>query len=201
MALAATACGRASASGDVYTDPERRFLIRLPDGWNLYLPEDLTGLESVPFVNSVQGLEFPPLSLVGFDAAPVKGAGNLSVPLVQADYPIGVATVRSIGPVQRDFVSRFVLTEAVVPYRSLPNSRELLKEDFSFGRGYDGVRVLVVFSDEVGREFGVAYLISVTDPADSRMYSVVAGCSRDCFIQYQDAIEQVVDSWMVNTRV
>jgi|FLYL01.1.fsa_nt_gi hypothetical protein len=199
LAVAAVACGRAAADSVTYTDPDNRFLVRLPPGWHLYQADELAQVE-VPFVHPVQGLEFPVSSMVGFDRAPARSPVNLEVPLVEADFPVGVATVRTIGTLQRDFVSRFVLTESVVPYRSLPNSRELLKEDFSFGRGYEGVRALVVYTDEVGRDFAVAYLISVTDPDDTVMFSVAAGCSRDCFIQHQDEIEQVVDSWLVNTR-
>ncbi len=56
------------------------------------------------------------------------------------------------------------------------------------------------YVDESGAEVGIAYLISVTDPADNRMYSIVAGCSRDCYIANQAEIERVVDSWLVNKK-
>ncbi len=203
--LVVAACGgAATGNGTVrYVDPSSQTLIDIPGSWHLYDLSQLTaspGLDDLPFVEPVQGLEFPLQSLVAFDGAPFEDTSNLSVAIPDASYPIGAAAVRSIGDTERDFVSRFTLTQAVVPYRSLPNSQEITKEDFSFGNGYDGVRVLVAFGDETGQKVGVAYLISVTDPADQRMFSVAAGCSRDCFIAHQTEIEQVVDSWLVNTR-
>jgi len=40
----------------------------------------------------------------------------------------------------------------------------------------------------------------VTNPSDDRIYSIVAGCSRQCYIDNQEQIERVVDSWLVNKR-
>ncbi len=200
--LVVAACGGAAAEGSIrYVDPSSQTLIEVPASWHLYELEELSQrLDDLPFVEAVQGLEFPLQSMVAFDGAPFERAENLAVAIPEADYPIGAATVRSIGDVEREFVSRFTLTQAVIPYRSLPNAQEIMKEDFGFGNGYEGVRVLVAFGDETGQEVGVAYLISVTDPEDTRMFSVAAGCSRDCFVERQDEIESVVDSWLVNTR-
>ena len=93
-----------------------------------------------------------------------------------------------------------MLTQSVIPYFNLPNPDELQKEDFSFGNGFDGVRLLVSFEGEAGNDLGVAYMISVSDPDDSRIYSVVAGCNRDCFVANQEDITKVVDSWLVNKK-
>lgn len=198
--LLVTACG--GSDGDLmrYTDPDDRTLFAVPSEWNIYEFEELAGLEALPFVNAVQGLEFPAVSTVGFDAGPVRDPSNVSTDLLDAGFPIGAAAVRSIGEQERDFLSRFTLTQSVLPYRSLTNSQEISKEDFSFGNGYDGVRVLVSWTDATGAEAGVAYLISVTDAAEQRLYTMVAGCSFECFRDNQATIEGVVDSWLVNTR-
>ncbi len=201
LGLVLAACGGGSDGSIRYVDPSSQTLIEVPVSWHLYeLGELSERLDELPFVESVQGLEFPLQSMVAFDGAPFENPGNLAVAIPEADYPIGAATVRSIGDVEREFVSRFTLTQAVIPYRSLPNVQEIMKEDFGFGNGYEGVRVLVAFGDETGQAVGVAYLISVTDPDDTRMFSVAAGCSRDCFVERQEEIESVVDSWLVNTR-
>ena len=196
------ACGSAAGGGDsrTYTDPDDLALLAVPSDWNLYEYPELTAVDPLPFTGDRDGLDFPAVTSTGFDGSPVRDVGNLSADLAVADYPIGSMSVRTIGPDERDFVSRFLLTQSVVPYRSYPQPQEITKEDFSFGQGYDGVRVLVAFGGADGSGTGVAYLISVTDPADERLYSVVAGCSRECFIENQDTIEDVVDSWLINTR-
>ena len=120
--------------------------------------------------------------------------------VAEADYPIGAASVRQIGDLERDFLSRSMLTQSVVPYATMPNPEEITKEDFSFGNGFDGVRALVSFESATGNDLGVAYMISVSDPDDRRIYSIAAGCNRDCFIANQDTITKVVDSWLVNKK-
>lgn len=202
LAVLLTACSGAGATDELitYTDPDRLTLLEMPPDWHLYEIEEINQLDRVPFVQEVQGLEFPVESVIGFDAAPVADVDNLATDLVEADYPIGAATIRSVGERERDFVSRYALTQSVVPYFTVPNARELSKEDFTFGDGYEGVRVLVAYPDATGAGLGVAYLISVTDAEDQRIFSVVAGCSRECFIDRQTDIESVVDSWLVNTR-
>jgi hypothetical protein len=120
--------------------------------------------------------------------------------LNEAEYPIGAAHVRTVGQTEKDQLSRAVLTQSVVPYYGLANPQELQKEDFTFGDGFEGVRVLFAFEGATDVEQGVAYMISVSDPLDQRIYSIVAGCNRECFIANQDAITKVVDSWLVNKK-
>ena len=78
LGLVVAACGgTAAGKGTVrYVDPSSQTLIDLPGGWHLYdLSElsDAPGLDDLPFVESVQGLEFPLQSLVAFDGAPFEG--------------------------------------------------------------------------------------------------------------------------------
>lgn len=201
LAVVLSACtGSGSADHVSYTDPAGLSYLSLPADWHLYELEELKTLDELPFVESVGGIELPPESGVAFDGAPIRDVANLASDLATADYPIGSATIRAIDEQERDFVSRFMLTQSVVPYRSLGDPQEVMKEDFSFGNGYEGVRVLVAFTAEDGTSQGVAYMISVTDAEDERMYSVVAGCSLACFTRHQDRIEEVVDSWLVNTK-
>ncbi len=201
IALVVAACGSASDPDRItYTDPGNQSLFSIPADWNLYELAELTELPVIPFIESVETLQLPAISTVLFDAAPVKDVSSLSDDIAAAAYPVGAATIRSIGSDERDFVSRNLLTQSVLPYRTLGNAQELTKEDFSFGDGFDGVRVLVAYQDESSSEVGVAYMISVTDAEDERMFSIVAGCSQDCFVANQTTIEELVDSWLVNTR-
>lgn len=201
LALGLSACATGGDADLVtYTDPGRQSLFSIPGQWNLYELGELSSLGTLPFVQSVQGIEFPAIDSVAFDGAPVRDVGNLTSDLADAQYPIGASSVRTVTPDAKDFISRYVLTQSVLPYLDLQEPQEIQKEDFSFGKGFEGVRVLVAYTGASGQSIGVAYLISVTDPDDRRLYSIIAGCSRDCFIENQQAIEEVIDSWLVNTR-
>jgi hypothetical protein len=198
--MAVAACSSTDTGLVTYTDEDRLSRFDLPSDWNLYQFNEISGLSDLPFDEAVQGMSFPAVVSMGFDAAPVRDVESLAEPLTEADYPIGAAHVRSVGQSERDYLSRAVLTQSVVPYYGLANPQELQKEDFTFGDGFDGVRVLFAFEGSSGAEQGVAYMISVSDPLDNRIYSIVAGCKRECFIANQDEITKVVDSWLVNKK-
>lgn len=200
LILLLAACSNADSGVITFTDDERLTKFEIPDSWHIYELSELSSLEDLPFDEPVQGLSFPAISSVGFDGGPVRDVNNLNAQLHEAEYPIGAMSVRQVGEVEKDLLSRAMLTQSVLPYYGLSNSQEIQKEDFSFGEGFDGVRVLVAFQDEAATEQGVAYLISVSNEDDTRIYSMIAGCSRECFIENQETIEKVVDSWLVNKR-
>ena len=199
-ALALAACGGSDSGVQTITDDQSLSRFDVPEEWNTYELDELSSLPQLPFTSPYQGFTFPAVTSIGFDGAPVKNVSQLGSGIPDSDYPIGAASVRTVGDIERDFLSREMLSQSVVPFRGLPNPDILQKEDFSFGSGFDGVRVLVTYESEISNDLGVAYLISVSDPDDSRIYSIVAGCSRDCFIANQDTITKVVDSWLVNKK-
>lgn len=200
LAVVLAACGSGATDIVSYTDPDKLSLVNLPTAWNTYEISELNALEDVPFVEPYAGLEYPAVSSLAFDGAPARDVANLTSSLAVVDYPIGVMSVRTVGELERQYLNRAALSQSILPYFQFTDAQEHVREDFSFGDGYDGVRILVSYVDESGAEVGIAYLISVTDPADNRMYSIVAGCSRDCYIANQVEIERVVDSWLVNKR-
>ena len=200
LAFMVVACGSGSSDIVSYTDPEKSSLVNLPTGWHTYDISELNALDDVPFAEPYGGFDYPAVSSLAFDGAPARDVANLTTSLAVVDYPIGAMSVRTVGEIERQYLNRAALSQSILPYFQFVDAQEHVREDFSFGDGYDGVRVLVSYVDESGAEVGIAYLISVTDPADNRMYSIVAGCSRDCYIENQAQIERVVDSWLVNKR-
>jgi hypothetical protein len=200
LVVALAACGSGTSDTVSYTDPDKLSLVNLPTTWNTYEIGELNALDDVPFAEPFAGFEYPAVSSIAFDGAPARDVANVTNPLAVVDYPIGAMSVRSVGDLERQYLNRAALTQSILPYFEFLDSQEHVREDFTFGDGYDGVRVLVSYVDENGAEVGIAYLISVTDPADNRIYSIVAGCSRDCYIENQAQIERVVDSWLVNKR-
>ncbi len=200
LALALVACGGSESSTNNYTDPGKLALVELPGTWHTYELDELGDLEGRPFDQPYGGFEYPAVVSTAFDGAPSRDLSNVSIPLVEATYPIGSVSVRTVGDIEKQFLNRATLTQSLVPYFQFLDAQEHVREDFTFGDGFDGVRVLVSYADDTGAEVGIAYMISVTNPSDDRIYSIVAGCSRQCYIDNQEQIERVVDSWLVNKR-
>lgn len=199
IGLVATACAAGDGGGQqVYRDPQERSLFELPADWHLYDAEELSQIQT-QFVMDFGG-QLPVVESVGFDRAPGANVANLNVDLTTAAYPIGAHVIRSIGDAERDSVSRGLLESATFSYSEGTGADEVIDEDFSFGSDFEGIRRLVGITDESGNPRGVLYFVSVTDPDDSLLYSMAAGCSFACWEQYQDQIVEVVDSWLVNTK-
>jgi len=201
LATLAAACSTDGGADRItYKDPDQLSVFSIPSEWHLYELSELSALADLPFSESFQGLEFPTVSHVAFDGSPARDVTNVITPMAQASYPIGSVSVRSVGPDARDYLSRVVLHQTVLPYYTYNQPDEVAKEDFSFGAGFDGIRVLVTYVDQNNQDVAVAYLISVHDAAEQRIFSIVAGCNLTCFTTNQATIEEVVDSWLVNTK-
>jgi hypothetical protein len=195
IALVGLACGPEAASDtQTYRDPDERFLFKLPADWNVYT-EELEAVATRPF-NGTN----PEVSGVFFDGYPNEDAQHLAVSVAEAQFPIGTAAVRPIDDQERDYISRFLLAQTVLPYQEQEEVREMLKQDFEFADEVEGVRVFVSYRERETDELAVVFLKSVTNADDTRMYSIAVGCSLECFQAYEQDIEEVVESWIINTR-
>ncbi len=201
FAVFASACSTGSSDVIRYRDPDDFSLFEIPKDWHLYERSELGDVGEVPFATDFSGIAVPVEAGVAFDGAPAGNPANLAIPFALSPYPIGASAVRAITPDARDIISRSLLTQLVVPYDSNEVVRELLKNDIDFGQDYSGVEVIVVFTDEATASDVGVYLMSVTDPTVTRMYSMAVGCSLDCFQLHQDEIADVMNSWLVNTHL
>lgn len=194
------ACGSSTDSGlQGVRDAERQMFFEIPSDWAVYHSADLAGVTATPFVSQDTDLNLPVFSRVVFQGAGVD-AGIPAANTSNLEYPVGAAVVRSIPASMRDQISRYWLAELVLPYHSQPVAQEEVKQDISLGAGFDGVQVLVVYSDADTETDAAAFLISVTDPEVEYMYSFAIGCSLSCFNTHVESIVAAVDSWLVNTR-
>ena len=200
LTLAAASCSQGSSSTQSITDEGNHTRIDIPAEWRAYSNTDMAHITSTPFVVQAPGFEMPVVSRFAFDAAPIPTTDNLIAPLSQVDFPVGSSVVRRISPLTRDYISRFMLAEAVAPYHQSSQQRELSKQDIDVGDDYKGVQVTVIYK-EAGTEADIGvHLISVTDPDVTMLYQVAIGCSLECFDAYGLQILEIVDSWLVNTR-
>jgi len=197
MALAA--CGSGSADTTTYRDSSDRTLFELPNAWNVYVADELTQLGAVPFIPDL-GSGYPAVSFVAFDGAAGRDLQNITLDVTQSPYPIGAHVIRSIGSQDRDLLSRQTLALSAYDLGTAQGIQAIESEDFSFGREYDGIRRLVGITGDDGELAGAIYILAVTNPDTTEMYSMAAGCSLTCFNEQADEIFKAVDSWLVNTR-
>ena len=198
LALATVACGGSSSSIE-YKAPDESALFRIPADWHLYEADELSEIPVRPFVTNF-GATLAILNEVGFDGAPGRGVTNLDVGVAGVTYPVGSFVVRSVGSFERDQMSRALLEQTVLwPEDFSVSEQGLVKEDFSFA-DFAGIRRVLPFQDPQTQQEGLVYFISVTDPTDTKVFSIAAGCSLECFETHREEIIGVVDSWLVNTR-
>lgn len=197
ISLVGAACGSSSGDATTYKDPDFS-LVEIPNDWHVFSVNDLDGFSEFPFVIQPASGPLPVLSQLTFAGTPTRDTSTLLDPVSLSSYPIGSATVRAIDGDLREQLSRLTLAELVVQYHAQPH-QEFLNEDFAFDR-FEGIKRVVVYTDPVTAQDAAVVLVSVTDPEDTRMYSIGVGCSVDCFNFYNDQINAVVDSWVVNTQ-
>jgi hypothetical protein len=200
LGLLLAACTAGSSSTQSIIDDDNLTRIDLPADWDTYSNDALAGMADTPFVVQLTGAEMPVMSRFAFDGAPIANTQNLTTPISQADFPVGSSVVRRISPEVRDYVSRYLLTEAVVPYHQASASQEVLKQDIDLGNDHKGVQLVVVYRDPATDQDAAVLLISATDPEVTTMYQVAVGCSLECFQANTPEITKIVDSWLVNTR-
>lgn len=198
LASLVVACGGSPEDGSIrFQDPDDRAVFDVPNDWHLYSADDLAAIPSVPFANDGA---YPVVAQIGFDGGPGRATTNLSESIAAVGYPIGTYTVRTIGSENRDDLSRSVLQDLVISDNAYQFGQVLLSEDFEFGEDFEGIRRWIPFVDQTTAETGLVYFISVTDPLDTTVFTMAAGCSEVCWEQHAEEIIGVVDSWIVNTR-
>ena len=196
--LALSACASGDPDTQRYVNADDQSLFELPNDWNVYGADDLVQLGSVPFLPN-NGIN-PAIVSIAFDGAAGRNPDNLALATTASPYPIGAHLIRTIGQSERNFISRQVLAESAYDLLSAQGVELVNDEDFSFGRDFDGIRRLYGFNNDDGQLEGVVYMVAVTNPDSTRLYSMSIGCSLTCFNEQSDEIYKAVDSWLVNTR-
>ena len=196
LGLLATACSDGGGNQKV-RDSEKSMFVEVPGDWTVFDASALTDDLGTPFVSQDPDFLLPVLARIVFSQAP--DTSQISAPST-ANVPVGSATVRSITSAQKEQLSRFLIGQAVVPYSDYPASQVFLNEDIEIADDFDGIQVIVAYNDpNTGSDAAVSF-VSVTDPAVTKLFTIAVGCTLDCFGENQATINEIVDSWLVNTR-
>lgn len=194
-----SACSDGSSQGSTpIRDDARELFFELPSGWTVVPESEVAALGRTPFVAQTN-FTLPVVSRVVFHG-PGFAFGDAVQDTSLFGSPVGSAVVRTIPEGSRDFISRYLLAELVVPYHSQPIATEHFKQDIVLADGYEGVQLLISYAETEEQEPAAVLFTVVTDPDDERMYSIAVGCSAECFNTFGEAIASIIDSWLVNTR-
>ena len=197
-AMILAACGGGDPDTTTYRDNENRSLFELPNNWNLYPADELAQIGPVPFIPDIGG--YKPISFVAFDGADGRNLDNLFLDVTTSPFPVGAQIIRQITPEEKDLLSRRIMAVSAYDVTASGQGVQIDTWDFSFGRDYEGIGATVGLTDEDGSSQGLVYVLAVTNPEVTELYSMAAGCSLDCFTREGKQIVDAVDSWVVNTR-
>jgi hypothetical protein len=193
-----TACGGGDPDITVYRDTENRSLFELPKDWNLYRADELSQIAPVPFVPDLGG--YRPISFVAFDGAAGRDLNNLSLDAASSPFPVGAQIIRQISPEEKDLLSRRLMAVSAYDVTDPGQGVEIDTWDFTFGRDFEGIAATVGLTAQDGQSQGLVYVLAVTNPEATELYSMAAGCSLECFSREGEQIVAAVESWIVNTR-
>ena len=197
-AMLLTACGGGDPDITVYRDTENRSLFELPKDWNLYRADELSQIAPVPFVPDIGG--YRPISFVAFDGAAGRDLNNLSLDAATSPFPVGAQIIRQISAEEKDLLSRRLMAVSAYDVTNPGQGVEIDTWDFTFGRDFEGIGATVGLTTQDGRSQGLVYVLAVTNPEATELYSMAAGCSLECFAREGEQIVAAVESWIVNTR-
>ena len=198
IAFLLAACSGGDPDTTVYKDDENRSLFELPRGWNLYRADEVDQIRPVPFVPDLGG--YRAISFVAFDGAAGRNLDNLSLDAATSPFPVGAQIIRQISPEEKDLLSRRLMAVSAYDVTNPGQGVEIDTWDFTFGRDFEGIAATVGLTAQDGQSQGLVYVLAVTNPEATELYSMAAGCSLECFAREGEQIVAAVESWIVNTR-
>jgi hypothetical protein len=183
-------------SGFAYVQsPARDTFFKVPEGWELFDEQDLSGDSLKPSFDMFAGDGGP--WTVAFDAAPDPSVDNVLD--AASMHPAGYALVRQLTEDERDTYSLTSLRNEVIPIDRLAQTdgaiEEVSEEDISQNGGLRGARL--VNNLKVGDEYYTIDQTGVLDKDGGKIFLLVIGCKAVCYEENRKVIEQVADSWTI----
>lgn len=189
----------ASCSGSGYQyvkDSSSTSFFKLPTDWALYDEDQILDSDLVALSPQSQQTVAQALWMVAFDA---NGTPSLTHVLSSdSEQPAGFAQVRPLGEEERDTFSLSTIRNALfdVDGASGTSGVELISaSDIELDGGYHGLHV--EFNVPQGTDYLTVNQLGVVDPQTSTLYLFAIGCEAHCYIDHEDAIDQIADSWTV----
>ena len=170
---------------------------KLPTSWALFDEDQILSSDLVSLSPQSQQSVAQALWMVAFDA---NGAPSLTHVLSPgAQQPAGFAQVRPLGSQERDTFSLSTIRNALFNVDGTSGTGSgvevISTSDVVLTGGFHGLRV--EYNVPEGTDYLTIDQIGVVDPQTSTLYLFAIGCEAHCYIDNQDAIDQIANSWTV----
>ncbi len=190
----------ASCSGSGYQyvkDSTSTAFFKLPTSWALFNEDQILSSDLVSLSPQSQQSVAQALWMVAFDG---NGTPSLTHVLsAGSQQPAGFAQVRPLGSQERDTFSLSTIRNALFNVDGTSGTSsgvELIStSDVVLSGGFHGLRV--EYNVPEGTDYLTIDQIGVVDPQTSTLYLFAIGCEAHCYLDNQDAIDQIANSWTV----
>jgi hypothetical protein len=195
LVVLVTSC---SGSGYQYVkDSTSTAFFKLPTSWALFDEDQILSSDLVSLSPQSQQSVAQALWMVAFDA---NGTPSLTLVLSPgAQQPAGFAQVRPLGSQERDTFSLSTIRNALFNVDGTSGTGSgvevISTSDVVLTGGFHGLRV--EYNIPEGTDYLTIDQIGVVDPQTSTLYLFAIGCEAHCYIDNQDAIDQIANSWTV----
>jgi len=169
---------------------------KVPQDWTLYDEGAVLDFLGDKLTDAERLNEIADTWRVAFDAAPKPSLRHLGT--ARADYPAGLAVVRSLNFDAADTVSNETLRNIFfdVDVGLEDGSAEMLAYDtLELDGGFRGIR-FVARLDQDGAPMTINQTV-LLDQATTKLYGLVLACSDVCYEDHRTKIEKVAESWTV----
>jgi hypothetical protein len=196
--LALAAC---QSSGFQYVkSDEVNAIFKVPQDWRIYSEDEIVGASTANLSPSQRDRLHGSQWAVAFDSSPEPSLINVLDR--SAIFPSGMARASVIQDEERDTYSLRTMRNELVNLDTLselegyvdPISREVITRD----GGFHGLQQVVTIRTETGG-FYTFNQTSLVDPLTTIAYVFVVGCEADCYEKNQQLINEVVESWTVES--
>ena len=203
LAVAAGALLLASCAGTGFRyvkSSETNTYFKVPQEWRLFEEDEIFEHGGSRISPQQQEAAKRGQWIVAFDADPEPSLSHLLEST--ATNPSGFAKVRVLSDRERETYSLSSLRNSVYPIDTLEDQGQevevLSSEDVVTDGGLRGIRI--VYNLEQDERFLTVNQTSLVDPSTRLLYVFAIGCEANCYVQNEEVIEEVVDSWTVKER-
>jgi hypothetical protein len=190
----------ASCSGSGYQyvkDSTSTAFFKLPTSWALFDEDQILSSDLVSLSPQSQQSVAQALWMVAFDANGTPSLTHVLSP--GAQQPAGFAQVRPLGSQERDTFSLSTIRNALFNVDGTSGASSgvevISTSDVVLNGGFHGLRV--EYNVPEGTDYLTVNQIGVVDPQTSTLYLFAIGCEAHCYLDNQDAIDQIANSWTV----
>lgn len=194
LAVAGALAGCGGSGYEYVANRREGVYFKVPDDWRVFGNEELLDPDEAGGGRWVRG----------FDAARVPDPDRVFV--VASETPRGFAEVRPLGAAEREDVSLVSLRKVgfgeIDPLefaQQNPEELRILEYDDVVLDDARGTHLRVAAEDQDGVGIVIDQTVLVDDATSTRYWFTV-GCTEACWDAHEDEIEEVVDSWTLETR-